>query len=63
MNTLDTKETLAALHRTNAIARLRKMAINEIFRASREAGSLEILRAEIERIEQELHERETLAIS
>ena len=63
MSTLDTKETLATLHRVNAIAKIRKLAVNEILRASREAGSLEILRAEIERIEQEMHNNEQHLIS
>lgn len=63
MSTLDTKETLATLHRVNAIAKIRKLAVNEIFRAAREAGSLEILRAEIERIEQEMHNHEQHLVS
>ena len=60
---LDTKETIAALHRTNTIARTRKMALNEIIRESRNASSLETLRAEIERIVAhcEMLERDTVS--
>lgn len=60
---LDTKETIAALHRTNTTARTRKMALNEIIRESRNASSLELLRAEIERIVAhcEMIEREAIS--
>lgn len=61
--TLDTTATNAALHRTNAIARLRKMSIHEIVRESRDASSLEALRAQIERIAAELETRELNLIS
>ncbi len=63
MSTMDTKETLATLHRVNAIAKLRKLAINEILRQARSAPTLERLQAEIDRIEQELFEREQHLIS
>lgn len=52
--TLDTPATLAALHRTNAIAKARKLAINEIIRESRNASSLQALRDAIDRIGAEL---------
>jgi hypothetical protein len=61
--TLDTPETLAALHRTNTVARVRKLSINEIVRESRNASSLEALRTEIERIVAELEATERNAIS
>lgn len=63
MNTPDTKETLATLHRVNALAKVRKLAINEILRQAKSAPSLERLQAEIERIEQKLFEREQHLIS
>ena len=44
MTRLDTPATIAALHRTNAIARVRRLTINEIVRESRNASSLEALR-------------------
>lgn len=52
--TLDTPATLAALHRTNAIAKARKLAINEIIREARGASSLQALRDTIDRISAEL---------
>lgn len=63
MQTLDTRETLATLHRVNAAAKLRFLCVNAMLRASREAGSLEALRGEIERIANELTERERRLIS
>ena len=48
--TLDTPETLAALHRINAIARARKLALHEIRFEAREASSLEAFRAELDRV-------------
>jgi hypothetical protein len=52
--TLDTPATLAALHRTNAIAKARRLALNEIDRESRNASSLQALRDAIDRINAEL---------
>ena len=63
MSTLDTKETLAALHRTNAIARVRRLTINEIVRESRNASSLEALRQMIEQLvdQCDTHERDGIS--
>lgn len=54
MSTLDTKETLASLHRTNALARMRKLTLHSIVRESREASSLEALRSMIEQLVDQL---------
>lgn len=48
MTTLDTPATLAALHRTNAIAKARKLALSTIEREARSASSLDGLRVVIE---------------
>lgn len=61
--TLDTRETLATLHRLNETAKIRRLCVNAMLRASREAGSLEALRGEIERMANELTEREYHLIS
>ena len=60
---LDTPETLAALHRTNALAKVRRLAVNQILRDSRNASSLDALRALIEQTIAELDQREQNAIS
>lgn len=61
--TLDTPATLAALHRTNAIAKARKLALNEIIRESRNASNLQQLRDAIDRICADLGTTEQNAIS
>lgn len=61
--TLDTRETLATLRRLNETAKIRRLCVNAMLRASREAGSLETLRGEIERMANELTEREQHLIS
>ena len=63
MNTLDTKETLAALHRTNAIAKARKIALNRIAQEARSASSLEALRGMIEQLIDQCDTIEREAIS
>lgn len=63
MNRLDTPETLAALHRTNAIAKARKLALNTIDREARNASSLEALRSIIEQTLTQLDTIEREAIS
>lgn len=63
MSTLDTTATLAALHRTNAIARMRKLALSEILRESRNSSSLEVLRNQIERLVHDLEALELEAVS
>lgn len=63
MNRLDTPETIAALHRTNAIAKARQLALHSIIREARATSSLEALREAIERITEELHQHEQNAIS
>jgi hypothetical protein len=63
MSTLDTSATLAALHRTNAIARVRKLTINEIVRESRSASSLEALRVIIEQLADQCNTHEQNNIS
>lgn len=60
--TLDTPETLAVLHRTNEIAKARKLAINEVIREARNASSLQALRDAIDRIGSELDVREANAV-
>lgn len=60
--TLDTPATLAALHRTNSIAKARKLALNEIICEARNASSLQALRDAVERIEATLQIREANAI-
>jgi hypothetical protein len=61
--TLDTPATLAALHRTNAIAKVRRLALSTIEREARSASSLETLRVMIERTLAELATIERDAIS
>jgi hypothetical protein len=61
--TLDTPATLAALHRTNAIAKARRLALSTIERETRGASSLETLRIMIERTLAELAIIERDAIS
>jgi hypothetical protein len=61
--TLDTPATLAALHRTNAIAKARRLALSTIEREARSASSLETLRIMIERTLAELAIIERDAIS
>ena len=61
--TLDTPATLAALHRTNAIAKARRLALSTIEREAREAATLETLRVMIERTLAELAIIERDAIS
>jgi hypothetical protein len=61
--TLDTPATLAALHRTNAIAKARRLALSTIERETRSASSLETLRIMIERTLAELAIIERDAIS
>ena len=63
MNRLDTPETIAALHRTNAIAKARKLALSTIDREARGASSLEALRVIIERTLADLATVEREAIS
>lgn len=63
MQTLDTPETIAALHRTNAIAKARRLAVNTIEREARAASSLEALRAIIEQTIADLATIERDAIS
>ena len=54
MSTLDTTETLATLHRVNAMARMRKLTLHAIVRESRQAGSLEALQGMIEQLVDQL---------
>lgn len=61
--TLDTPATLAALHRTNTIAKARRLALSTIEREAREAATLETLRVMIERTLAELAIIERDAIS
>ncbi|CAB4138820.1 hypothetical protein UFOVP348_2 [uncultured Caudovirales phage] len=63
MSTLDTTATLTALHRTNAIARMRKLALHEIVFEAREASSLEALRMHLERIVGDLEALELEVVS
>lgn len=63
MNRLDTPETIAALHRTNAIAKARRLALNTIDREARGASSLEALRLIIEQTLADLATIEREAIS
>lgn len=59
---LDTPETIKALARTNDIAKVRKLALSTIERESRNASSLQALRAIIDGVMAELaiNEREAL---
>ena len=63
MTTLDTKETLAALHRVNATAKVRRVTLNRIVQESRNASSLEALRQMIEQLVSECDQCERNAIS
>lgn len=63
MQTLDTPATLAALHRTNAIAKARRLALSTIEREARSASSLEALRTMIEQALADLSTIEREAIS
>ena len=61
--TLDTHATLAALHRTNAIAKARKLAISAIERETRCDHSAQTLKALIQDILHKLDIIERDAIS
>jgi hypothetical protein len=61
--TLDTPATLAALHRTNAIAKVRRLALSTIEREAKSASSLEGLRTIIEKALSDLAIIERDAIS
>lgn len=63
MTTLDTKETLATLHRVNAAAKVRRLTINKIVNESRNASSLEALRQMIEQFAEECEQYERNCIS
>lgn len=63
MNCLDTPATIAALHRTNSVAKARKLALSTIEREARDASSLEALRVMIERTLSDLATIEREAIS
>lgn len=59
----DSAETLATLHRLNALAKLRRLTLNAIQRDAREADTLEAVRALIDRALDDLATTEREAIS
>ena len=60
---IDSNTANATLHRLNALAKVRRLAVNQILRDSRNASSLDALRTLIEQTIAELDQREQNAIS
>ena len=60
---IDSNTTNATLHRLTSIAKARRLALNQILRESRNAGSLNALRSQIEQILDTLQTTEEDVIS